>query len=55
VGGGRGGTGGLSASVRRTVDEPETRKALAGKAAGPPASALSPSRPFGPFGLSPVG
>ncbi len=31
-GGGTGGTGGWSDSVRRTVDDPETRNALAGNA-----------------------
>ena len=42
---GGGGTGGTTAwpdSVRRTVDDPETRKALAGKAASPLPS--SPAR-----------
>ena len=38
-GGGTGGTTGWSDSVRRTVDDPETRKALAGNA--------SPALPFG--------
>ena len=53
-GGGTGGTTGLSDPVRRTVEEPETRKALAGKTSSSALSAASasapPPLPFGRVG-----
>ncbi len=42
-GGGAGGTTTVPGSVRRTVDEPETRKALAGKGASPLPSSRRPA------------
>ena len=51
-GGGTGGTGGVADSVRRTVDDPDTRNALAGNTLPGLFRPFALSRPFAP---SPMG